>query len=88
MIFHFIVKVKVLHVNNKVLGAWGQYHTVPTKFGGCEVRYWVGDWSVKYKFVSYHLEFHSVCIFLLGSNVTDYASICGLGALGEFLNVD
>ena len=80
--------MKVLDEKYEVLGDWGWYDAVPMNFGIFEVRCWSGDWSVKFNFVSSHCEFHSVCFFLLGTNVADNTDICDLGALGYFVPVD
>ena len=69
MLYHQFVELKVLDFNNYVLDAWGQYDAVPMKFGGCEVRCWGREWSVKSKFVSSHCELHSVRLFRMGHNL-------------------
>ena len=42
----------------------------------------------KASYPSPHCDFHSVRIFLLGTDVADYATVCDLGALGDFVPVD
>ena len=88
MFRNWSVEVKVLDINHKVLGTWGQYDAVPMMFGSHEVGFWGGEWSVKCKFVSSHCESYYVCLFLMGPNVADNTDICDLGALGDFVPVD
>ena len=57
------------------------------KFGGGEIGFWGGDWSVKCDFVSFHSKSHSVHLFLMGTNVADDAEICDPGVFGDFVPV-
>ena len=84
----FVVEVKVLDIDQEILGAWGRYYAVPMQFEGDEIRFWGGDWSIKCEFVSSRSKLHSVCLFILRPNVADDAEICDLGVLGGFVPVD
>ena len=88
MLCHCAAEVKVIDINHEVLGAWGQDHAVTMQFGGGDIGFWGGDWSVKCDFVSSHCESHYVRIFLLGPNVADDAEIFDLVILGDFVPVD
>ena len=43
---------------------------------------------IKGKLISYHYYFHSVSLFLMGLGVSDDATLCELGVLGDFIPVD
>ena len=50
--------------------------------------YWVDSGPIKGKLISYHYYFHSVSLFLMGLGVSDDATLCELGVLGDFIPVD
>ena len=88
MLHYYVVEVKFLDVDHKVIGAWGRDYAVPMQFLGVEIGCWDVDWFVKCESVSSRSKLHSVRLFLLGPNFADNATICDLGVLGDFVYMD
>ena len=57
IIWHGVVEIEVFDVKYHLIGARGQYETIPMVFGGGQVWSGGGDWDIVCQIVDYHCDF-------------------------------